>query len=149
MATKATLYVALAAILGVIAYTVTGMIVMKAYGEEAHERPVVAFLLENACSQEDKLAEQLTDAYVYCTHDSTVMLARSHLSGFESMYHVVYVNNDQSWGITMSDYSYSIARPWNVEIMHESEHLACKCFYTPDGMHGSPTTGTISGVIVG
>lgn len=144
---RTTVFVALAAILGMLAYMVTGMIVMKAYGDEG--RPIVLFLLENACSQEDTLTEQFPDAYVYCTHDATVMLARSHLSLFEQMYHVVYINNSpQTWGITMHDYSYSIARPWSVEIRHELEHQYCKCFYTPDGYHGSPKTGTISGVIV-
>lgn len=124
---------------------------VSAFAEESQQqqpRTIVAFLLENACSQADKLAEQMPDAYVYCTHDASVMMARSHLSEFEKMYHVVYVDNNQSWGITMHDYSYSLARPWSVEIRHESEHLACKCFYTPDNMHGSPHTGTISGVIV-
>ena len=144
---KTLAFVAMASILGLVAYVVTGVVVMRAYGETSG-KGIVLFLLQSACRDSDKLEQQFPDATVYCTHDSSLMIARSHLSGFETMYHVVYVSNTQSWGITMHDYSYSLARPWSVEIRHELEHQYCKCFYTADGMHGSPQTGAISGVIV-
>ena len=143
---KTLAFIAMMSILGLVAYAVTGMVVMRAYGETS-EKGIVLFLLQSACRDSDKLTQDFPGATVYCTHDSSLMMARSHLSGFEALYYVVYVDGNASWGQTYA-YKYSVARPWQVEIRHELEHQFCSCFYTADKFHGSPQIGAISGVIV-
>ena len=149
---KSIMFVVLASLLGCLAYVATIETVMHVYAQEqTSEKTIVLFLTTPLCNESNVLAEEFPDAYVYCTYELNIAFARLHYSGFEQLYHVVYVSNSQDikqasngispYGLTMDNYKYSISISLDKSIRHELEHQYCACFYTSDGLHGSPTTG--------
>ncbi|NWG36005.1 hypothetical protein [Nitrososphaera sp.] len=119
---------------------------LTAYGEELE---TVIFLTGDTCQEQTWLQEKLPDYYVVCAREPNVAFARAHYWAFEQWFYVIYVQTGYvEWskgrfaaGYTYDTYSVSISADFAIE--HERLHLVCDCFFTPDGLHGSPETGAI------
>ena len=149
---KSIMFVMLASLLGGMAYVATMETIVRVYAQEPNEKTIVLFLIGSTCDQFDNLTAKFPDAYVYCSGENNIAWARLHYSGFEQLYHIVYVTDDNQdiltassqispYGMTLDNYHYSVSISFEKSIRHELEHQYCACFYTPDGLHGSPTTG--------
>jgi hypothetical protein len=128
------------------------ILLAPAYGSEPEiidieTKTAVIFLLGDACKPNlyNDYVERFSAAWIVCVGYSDWQDARANLYGFESLYHVLYVTQDnqhekasqgvkgEAWFRNGADYAYSINNP--IAIQHELQHLQCGCHFTPDGKH--------------
>jgi len=113
---------------------------VTAIGSE--EKETVIFLVGKVCERQLKLQEAMPNYLVGCSNERIWQLAQARLWGFEEWFYVIYVNDsgiNGHLGQSFGKFAVAIDAPFVIE--HEREHLVCQCFYTPDGLHGSPETG--------